>query len=134
MSAASLSEVRKELRATLEKYSHKVVEVKTEEEAFRDEAEFAGSGLKSEDIAARIRAVEFLEILGDNPFAQDYLLRALEDKEGSVVQKAIQALGKVADNRSVPRLQELSKTTNSKHIAAEVTRIIGKIQRNAENQ
>jgi HEAT repeat protein len=51
-----------------------------------------------------------------------------------VVQKAIQALGKVADNRSVPRLQELSKTTNSKHIAAEVTRIIGKIQRNAENQ
>ena len=105
---------------------------KTEEQTFRDEAEYAASGLKSNDIASRIKAVEFLEILGDNPYAQDYLLDAIKDKEGSVVQKAIQALGKVAQGKSISALQDFVKATNSKHLAAEITRIIGKIERKPE--
>ena len=127
-----MNAVRKKLRTSLEKFSRKVVEVKSEEQAFKDEAAYAGSGLESEDIPTRIRAVEFLVILGANPFAQDYLMKALEDKETSVVQKALQGLGKVASVRSIPKLQQLLQKTNSKFIAAEVTRIIGKIQRNLE--
>lgn len=132
MSVSSLRSIRDDLRGILVEYSKKELDDKSEEQAHKDEAAYAGTGLKSADIADRIRAVEFLEILGDNPFAQDYLLLAINDKEGSVVQKAIHALGKVADRRSVPKLQALVKGTNSKHLAAEITRIVGKIERKAD--
>lgn len=132
MSASSLAATREELKALLTEYSRKEHSVKSEEQAFKDEAEYAASGLQSDDITDRIRAVEFLEILGDNPYAQDHLLTALNDREGSVVQKALQAMGKVAGRRSIPKLQELMKNTNSKHLQTEVTRIIGKIDRNAD--
>jgi|SaaInlStandDraft_1057018.scaffolds.fasta_scaffold119681_2 hypothetical protein len=128
-----LAETRDELRAILKEYSKHVVEEKSEEEAWRDEAEYAATGLKSEDIMDRVRAVEFLEILGDNPFAQDHLLVAIKDKEPSIYNKAINALGRVADTRSIPGLQDFSRNTNSKHLATEVARIIGKIERNSEN-
>lgn len=130
--ASSLAETREELRAILKEYSKTVVEEKTEEESWRDEAAYAATGLKSEDTMDRVRAVEFLEILGDNPFAQDHLLTAIKDKEPSVYNKAINALGRVADKRSIPSLQELVKSTNSKHLAAEVARIVGKIERNSD--
>lgn len=129
-----LAETRQSLRAELHEYSKKEVVEKTEDQAHRDEAEYAATGLKATDNADRVRAVEFLEILGDNPYAQDYLLLAIRDKEGSVVQKAIQALGKVADRRSIPKLQELAKSTNSKHLQTEIARIIGKIERNAADK
>jgi HEAT repeat protein len=132
MSAASLRTVRDELRGLLKNFSRKEVSEKTEEQAHKDEAAYAATGLKSSDIADRIRAVEFLEILGDNPFAQDYLLLAINDKEGSVVQKALHALGKVADRRSIPKLQNLAKNTTSKHLTNEIARIIGKIERKAQ--
>jgi len=126
----SLAETRQDLRALLKEYSRRVVEVKSEEEAWREEAEYAATGLKSEEVIDRVRAVEFLEILGDNPFAQDYLLQAIRDKEPSVYNKAINALGRVADKRSIAGLQEFFRNTNSKHLAAEVARIVGKIERN----
>jgi HEAT repeat protein len=131
--SSALADTREELRVLLKEYSKKVVEEKSEEESWRDEAKYAATGLKSEDIMDRVRAVEFLEILGDNPFAQDHLLVAIKDKEPSVYNKAINALGRVADTRSIPGLQELSKSTNSKHLAAEVARIVGKIERNSDN-
>ena len=127
--ASTLDKTREELRELLQEYSKVEHFEKSEEQTFRDEAEYAASGLKSSDIAGRIKAVEFLEILGDNPYAQDYLLNAIKDKEGSVVQKAIQALGKVAQRKSISALQDFVKTTTSKHLAAEITRIIGKIER-----
>jgi HEAT repeat protein len=132
VSASSLAETRLELKGLLKEYSKKEVINKTEDQAFKDEAEYAASGLKSQDIMDRVRAVEFLEILGDNPYAQEHLLVAISDREGSVVQKALQALGKVAGKRSIPRLQEMMKTTNSKHLLTEVARIIGKIERKVE--
>jgi HEAT repeat protein len=130
---SSLAETRQELRTLLKEYSRRVVEVKSEEESWRDEAEYAATGLKSDDIMDRVRAVEFLEILGDNPFAQDHLLLAIKDKEPSVYNKAINALGRVADKRSIPGLQALAKSTNSKHLATEVARIVGKIERNSSD-
>ena len=132
MSVASLRTVREELRGLLKEFSKKEVSSKSEEQAHKDEAAYAATGLKSTDIADRIRAVEFLEILGDNPFAQDYLLLAMNDKEGSVVQKAIHALGKVAERRSIPKLQNFAKSTTSKHLINEIARIIGKIERKAQ--
>jgi hypothetical protein len=132
VSASSLAETRLELKGLLKEYSRKEVVEKTEDQAFKDEAEYAASGLKSQDIMDRVRAVEFLEILGDNPYAQEHLLVAISDREGSVVQKALQALGKVAGKRSIPRLQEMMKTTTSKHLLTEVARIIGKIERKVE--
>lgn len=129
--SSSLDDTRAKLKELLREYSQIVVNLKTKDEAHLDEAEYAASGLKSLDITNRIRAVEFLEILGENPYAQDYLLKAMNDKEGSVVQKAVQALGKVAQKKSIPALQEFVKRNNSKHLAAEITRIIGKIDRKA---
>ena len=129
--ASSLDQTRENLKEILKEYSKVEVFHKSEDQAFQDEAAYAGSGLKSNDIASRIRAVEFLEILGENPYAQDYLLEAMQDKEGSVVQKAIQALGKVAQKKSIPALQKFLKDTNSKHLVAEIGRIIGKIERKA---
>ena len=128
---SSLDDTRAELKELLREYSKTVVNLKTKDEAHLDEAAYAASGLKSLDITNRIRAVEFLEILGENPYAQDYLLKAMNDKEGSVVQKAVQALGKVAQKKSILALQEFVKKNNSKHLAAEITRIIGKIERKA---
>lgn len=132
MSASSLLETRQGLRDLLKEYSKKELSQKTEDQAFKDEAEYAASGLRSADIMDRIRAVEFLEILGDNPYAQDHLLSALSDREGSVVQKALQALGKVAGRRSIPKLQAMMKTSTSKHLLNEIARIIGKIERKVE--
>ena len=132
MSASSLIETRQELRDLLKEYSKKELSQKSEDQAFKDEAEYAASGLQSDDIMDRIRAVEFLEILGDNPYAQDHLLMALTDREGSVVQKALQALGKVDGRRSIPKLQAMMRTSTSKHLLNEIARIIGKIERKVE--
>ena len=132
MSASSLIETRQELRDLLKEYSKKELSQKSEDQAFKDEAEYAASGLQSDDIMDRIRAVEFLEILGDNPYAQDHLLTALTDREGSVVQKALQALGKVDGRRSIPKLQAMMRTSTSKHLLNEIARIIGKIERKVE--
>jgi len=129
--SSSLDKTRAGLKELLREYSKTVVNLKSKDEAHRDEAEYAASGLKSSDITNRIRAVEFLEILGENPYAQDYLLKAMNDKEGSVVQKAVQALGKVAQRKSIPALQDFLRKNNSKHLSAEITRIIGKIERKA---
>lgn len=129
--ASSLEKTREELRELLQEYSKVEVFQKSEDQAYKDEAAYAASGLKSPDIPSRIRAVEFLEILGENPYAQDYLLNAMNDKEGIVVQKAIHALGKVAQKKSIPTLQAFLKETTSKHLVAEIGRIIGKIERKA---
>lgn len=132
MSASSLTETRQDLRVLLRDYSKRELSEKTEEQAFKDEAEYAASGLQSDDIMDRIRGVEFLEILGDNPYAQDHLLTALSDREGSVVQKALQALGKVAGRRSIPKLQAMMRISTSKYLLLEIGRVIGKIERKVE--
>ena len=127
--AENLSNTRKELRELLAEYSQDLVEEKSADDLLREEAEYAATGLKSDNITDRIKAVEFLEILGENPFAQDYLLLALNDKEANIVQKSVHALGKVADKRAVKKLQEFSASAKSKHLTAEITRIIGRIDR-----
>lgn len=127
--AVDLTPLRTELRDLLREYSKEVINTKTEEEVFREEVEYAASGLKNDDITERIKSVEFLEILGENPFAQDYLLLALDDKESSVVQKAIHALGKVANKQVVPKLHEFMKSTTSKHLISEIGRILTKIDK-----
>jgi HEAT repeat protein len=127
--AIDLSAPREELKEILHAYSKDVGVVKTEDELLRDEAEYAATGLKSNETTTRAKAVEFLEILGENPYAQDYLLIALEDKEGIIVQKAIHALGKVANKDVVPKLHEFMKTTRSKHIVSEIGRVLAKIDR-----
>ena len=99
-----LDKTREELKKILCEYSKIEVDNKSEDEAFQEEAAYAATGLSSSDISNRLRAVEFLEILGENPYAQDYLLKAMNDKEDSVVQKAVQALGKVAQRKSIPTL------------------------------
>lgn len=125
----NLVQTREELKNLLSEFSKEVVEVKSEDQAFREEAEYAATGLKSEDITERAKAVEFLEILGDNPYAEEYLLLAIDDNEASVVQKAIHALGKVAKKSAIPKLQGHLKDNTSKHIASEISRIINKIER-----
>ncbi len=127
--AIDLSTSREELRELLQAYSKDVGNVKTDDELLQEEAEYAATGLKSEDTSSRVKAVEFLEILGENPYAQDYLLLALEDKEGIIVQKAIHALGKVANKDVVPKLHQFMKGTRSKHIISEVGRVLAKIDR-----
>ena len=129
--STELEQAREELKELLRDYSRVELNQKSEDEAFKEEAAYAASGLSSSDISNRLRAVEFLEILGENPYAQDYLLKAMNDKEGSVVQKAVQALGKVAQKKSIPALHEFIKKSNSKHLIAEISRIIGKIERKA---
>ena len=127
-----LDKTREELKELLREYSKIEVDNKSEDEAFQEEAAYAATGLSSSDISNRLRAVEFLEILGENPYAQDYLLKAMNDKEDSVVQKAVQALGKVAQRKSIPTLHAFIKKSNSKHLVAEIGRIIGKIERKAK--
>ena len=127
--ALDLSAPREELRDILQSYSKDVGIVKSDDELLQEEAEYAATGLKSNETSSRVKSVEFLEILGDNPYAQDYLLLALEDKEGIIVQKAIQALGKVANKDVVPKLHEFMKGTRSKHIISEIGRVLAKIDR-----
>jgi hypothetical protein len=127
--ALDLSAPREELRDLLHVYAKDVGNTKSDEELNQEEAEYAASGLKSGETSARVKAVEFLEILGGNPFAQDYLLLALEDKEGIVVQKAIHALGKVANRGVIPKLHAFMKSTKSKHIISEIGRALAKIDR-----
>ncbi|MBF0199312.1 MAG: hypothetical protein HQL32_16480 [Planctomycetes bacterium] len=127
--ATDLNQTRKELSELLTDYSKDKVDSKSEEEVLQEEAQYAATGLKSGVIGDRIKAVEFLEILGDNPYAQDYLLLALHDKEGSVVQKSVHALGRIADKRALPKLQAFIGEQKSKHITTEITRIISRIDR-----
>lgn len=129
----NLKGTREDLRSLLKEYSRADRNEKSEEEMFRDEAEYAASGLKSDDTVQRAKAVEFLEILNENPFAQDYLLFALKDKDSSVVQKAIHALGKVATKRSIPDLKKYMEGHKSKHIVAELSKIISKLDRKTES-
>ena len=130
--ADSLQNTRKSLRAGLSEFSIEKKSDKSEEEVLKDEAAYAASGLNSADTIERIKAVEFLEILNSNPFAQEHLIKALSDKEASIVQKAIHALGKVATRKAIPLLKEFILSSKSKHIVAELSKIIGKLDRISE--
>lgn len=127
-----LDTARSELRELLRDYSREGPKKISEEDAQREEAEYAGSGLKAEEIFERIKAVEFLEILDENIFAQDHLLEALHDKESSVVLKSVHALGKIATPVIIPKLKNFIQETKSKHLTAEIVKIISKLERKTD--
>lgn len=124
-----LKETRESLKTALTEYSSIKKDEKSDDEILQDEAAYAATGLKSEESNERCKAIEFLEILNENHYAQNHLLAALEDSEAVVVQKAIHALGKVATKKSIGPLKDFMNKTNSKHLVNEVAKVVSKLER-----
>ena len=127
--AEPLGSVRQELREALKSFVDPVGKVLTEEQTMKVEASYAASGLKEKNTAQRIKAIEFLEILPGNPYAEEHLLNALQDREGAVVQKAVSALSKVGTAGSAPQLREFLKTCRSRQVVAELSRLLSKLEK-----
>ncbi len=126
---SSLADNRNELRKLLADFAKPVKKALSEEDGLRGEASYAASNLKDENPILRMKAVEFLEILSDNPYSQEYLLDALDDQEASVVNKAIMALGKMGNEKAVPRLKSYLKSSKSRQMSGELARIISKLEK-----
>ncbi len=127
--ADPVAETRKHLRTVLKDYAKPVQRDVSEEQALKGEATYAASDLKAENAAQRIKAIEFLEILGGNPYAEEHLLSALGDVDGGVVMKAVLALGKIGTTASLPKLHEFLKNVRSRQLSAEIARVIAKLEK-----
>lgn len=124
-----LTKARGEIRELIAEFSKPKGPILSEEQVMKNEASFAASSLKNPNHFQRLKAIEFLEFLGGNPYAQEYLLQALADKEPNVVIKAVLALGKIGDAKAIPRLQECLKQAKSKQVVAEISRLINKFEK-----
>lgn len=124
----SLADTRREMREMLRQYAMPPPE-KSPDELLREEAEFAASDLKSSDLGRRIKAIDFLELLAGNPYAQEYLLDCLESKDSMIVSKTVSALGKVGTPTAIPRLKEAMKKIKAKHVVSEIARVISKLEK-----
>ncbi|MBF0246239.1 MAG: hypothetical protein HQL31_13400 [Planctomycetes bacterium] len=129
MATEKLSSLRNELKSVLKEYATPSKPTVSEDDALISEANFAASNLSNKDSAEKIKAIQFLELLNENPFAQHHLVKVLDDRDNSVIAKAIAALGRVGRSEVLPKMREKMANIKSRQMTAELARVIGKIEK-----